>query len=436
MPHVVLLGTLDTKLDEILYVRSRLLDVAAQFSTPLQITLIDCGRQPTVCDEISISHTDLVTKYSVADDDGRDILSRTRGQAIEFIAGCATRCMREIASTREIHGIIGAGGSGGTSLIAAVMRDAVPFGMPKFIVSTVASGDTGPIVGETDITLMYSVVDIAGTNELLCSVLDNAAGAMVGMASAYERNIAKTKNSKAKSPSSLKTRIGITMFGVTTPCVDKIRSVLEENYPVEVYVFHATGHGGKAMERLVEEGRIDAVLDVTTTEICDFIAGGNMSAGPNRLEAALKRGIPYVLSLGATDMVNFGPMDSVPQKYKDRKLLVHNSTVTLMRTSSEECRKVGEFIVNKVKTYAKDPKVVEIWIPGGGASSISIPGGPFEDSGSDAILSDTVRLGLKGSGVQITEDKRDINNDGFASDIARSLMALVNTSSGTNREGN
>lgn len=431
MPHVVLLGTLDTKLDEILYLRSRLVDVAAQFSTPLQITLIDCGRQSTVCDEISINHTDLVAKYSLDNEDSRDILSWARGQVIEFVAGCATRCVREIATTREIHGIIGAGGSGGTSLISAVMRDAVPFGLPKFIVSTVASGDTGPIVGETDITMMYSVVDIAGTNELLCSVLDNAAGAMVGMATAYERNIAKKRNTTiTKRSSSSKTRVAITMFGVTTPCVDKIRSVLEDDYPVEVYVFHATGHGGKAMERLVEEGRIDAVLDITTTEICDFIAGGNMSAGPNRLEAALKRGIPYVLSLGATDMVNFGPMESVPPKYKDRKLLVHNSSVTLMRTSSEESREVGEFIVNKIKTYTKDPKLVEIWIPTGGASSISVPGGVFADAESDTILADTVRLGLKGNGVKITDDKRDINDDGFASDIAKSLMALVNTYSG------
>ena len=425
MPHVLLLGTLDTKLEEILYLRSRLLETSARFSIPLEITLIDCGRQFTSCDVATVSHTDLVARYSR--DDPSDRLSWTRGQTIQFMAGCATRCVREIVTTSEIHGIIGAGGSGGTSLIAAVMRDAVPIGLPMLIVSTVASGDTGPIVGETDITLMYSVVDIAGTNGLLRNILGNAAGAMFGMAVTYEHDTTKPANPiNTRSKSGLKTRVGVTMFGVTTPCVDRIRHHLETKYSAEVFVFHATGHGGKAMERLVEDGQIDAVLDITTTEICDLIAGGNMSAGPQRLEAALKGGIPNIISLGATDMVNFGPMSTVPSQYRDRNLLVHNSSVTLMRTSLEECKRVGEFIVNKIKTYAQDPKLVEIWIPTGGVSSLGTPDGLFADTKADMALADTIRLGLKGSGFRIIDDKRDINDVGFASDIAESLMALVN----------
>ena len=430
MPHILLLGTLDTKLEEVLYLRSRLLETAARFSIPLGITLIDCGRQLTSCDVATVSHTDLVTKYSQGDPS--DMLSWTRGQVIRFIAGCVTRCVRTLVTTSKIHGVIGAGGSGGTSLIAAAMRDAVPMGLPKLIVSTVASGDTGPIVGETDITLMYSVVDIAGTNGLLRNVLGNAAGAIFGMAVAYEHDTKVANPSNTESQSGWKTRIGITMFGVTTPCVDRIRHHLEGKYPAEVYVFHATGHGGKAMERLVEEGRIDAVLDITTTEICDLIAGGNMSAGPSRLEAALKRGIPNIISLGATDMVNLGPVDTVPHQYRDRSLLVHNSSVTIMRTSSEECRKVGEFIVDKIKTYAKDPKLVEIWIPRGGVSNLATPGGLFADLEADTILADTIRSGLEGSGCRVVDDRRDINDVAFASDIAERLMTLVGYASNGN----
>jgi uncharacterized protein (UPF0261 family) len=261
----------------------------------------------------------------------------------------------------------------------------------------------------------------------LRNILGNAAGAMFGMAVTYEHDTTKPANPiNTTSKSGLKTRVGVTMFGVTTPCVDRIRHHLETKYSAEVFVFHATGHGGKAMERLVEDGQIDAVLDITTTEICDLIAGGNMSAGPQRLEAALKGGIPNIISLGATDMVNFGPMSTVPSQYRDRNLLVHNSSVTLMRTSLEECKRVGEFIVNKIKTYAQDPKLVEIWIPTGGVSSLGTPDGLFADTKADMALADTIRLGLKGSGFRIIDDKRDINDVGFASDIAESLMALVN----------
>jgi uncharacterized protein (UPF0261 family) len=207
--------------------------------------------------------------------------------------------------------------------------------------------------------------------------------------------------------------------------VDAIRKHLEEKYEVEIYVFHATGHGGKAMERLIEEGRLDAVLDVTTTEICDHLMGGNMSAGPNRLEAALKRGIPNIISLGATDMVNFGAMRAVPTHFKDRKLLEHNPTVTLMRTTKEECKKIGEFIVKKIKTVAKDPEKVEVWLPRGGVSVIAKAGEVFEDKEADAFLAETIKEGLRGTHIRVVEDKRDINDESFAIDIAESLMNIV-----------
>jgi uncharacterized protein (UPF0261 family) len=421
MPHIILIGTLDSKLDEFLYLRSQLLECSTYASTPLKITTIDCGRTSTQHGDISITQAQLVQKYGSKEN--IDISTLDRGGVIRYMISCATDCVKDLVSKGEVHGILSAGGSGGTSLVSAVMRAAAPVGMPKLIVSTVASGDTGPIVGETDITLMYSVVDIAGMNAMLRDVLSNAAGAMMGMSTIYESNL--TRRATEGNRESAKLQLGITMFGVTTPCVNQIRKHLTKKYPVELYVFHATGHGGKAMERLVEEGRLNAVLDVTTTEICDQLMGGNMSAGPDRLEAALKRGIPNVISLGATDMVNFGAMSAVPPHFKERKLLEHNPTVTLMRTTKEEGRMIGEFIVEKIKTFAKDPEKVEVWLPRGGVSIIAKPGQIFEDEEADTLLAETIKEGLRGTRVRVVEDMRDINDAGFAAEIAESLMNIV-----------
>ncbi|THW18297.1 UPF0261 domain-containing protein [Aureobasidium pullulans] len=417
MPHIVLLGTLDTKLPEILYLHSRLLSLAQPETT---ITLIDCGRTSVEHTAITISQNELVTRFGPKD--GRNTLKDLpRGEAIKFMISCTTLCIEELHKEKPIHGIISAGGSGGTSLASAVMRT-LPIGLPKLIASTVASGDTGPIVGETDITLMYSVVDIAGTNELLKTILNNSAAAMAGMSAAYEQQLLQQSETTMDRQ---KLRVGITMFGVTTPCVDKIREHLESNHPVETYVFHATGHGGKAMERLIAEDRLDAVLDVTTTEICDLLMGGNMSAGPDRLEAALKAGIPTIISLGATDMVNFGPKGTVPEKYQQRKLFEHNPTVTLMRTTKDECKAIGEFIVDKVKRFATKPSMVQITLPKGGISMIATPGAAFEDRDADDALIETLTSGLQDTGIKIVLDERDINDEGFAVDIANDLMRLT-----------
>ncbi|THY15489.1 UPF0261 domain-containing protein [Aureobasidium pullulans] len=417
MPHIVLLGTLDTKLPEILYLHSRLLLLAHPETS---ITLIDCGRTSVEHTAITVSQNELVTRFGPKD--GRSTLQDLpRGEAIKFMISCTTLCIEELHTQKPIHGIISAGGSGGTSLASAVMRT-LPIGLPKLIASTVASGDTGPLVGETDITLMYSVVDIAGTNELLKTILNNSAAAMAGMSAAYEQQLLQQFET---AQDRRKLRIGITMFGVTTPCVDKIREYLESNHPVETYVFHATGHGGKAMERLIAEGRLDAVLDVTTTEICDLLMGGNMSAGPDRLEAALKAGIPTIISIGATDMVNFGPKATVPEKYQQRKLFEHNPTVTLMRTTKDECKALGDFIVDKVKRFATDPSMVQITLPNGGVSMIATPGAAFEDRDADDALIETLTSGLQDTGIKIVLDERDINDEGFAVDIANDLMRLT-----------
>jgi len=411
-PCVALLGTCDTKLEELLFLR----DVIQHNNA--SVVLIDVGRSPTDHEAININQKQLLTEFG----DGMRVNDLPRGEVIKTMAACATKAVKKLFDEEKIHALVNAGGSGGTSLAAEVMRNALPIGFPKLIVSTVASGDTGPIVGETDITMMYSVVDVAGLNQVLRNVLNNAGAAIAGMARAY----ASRNQTMGQAQ---RTRVGITMFGVTTPAVDAIRKHLESNYNIETYVFHATGHGGKAMERLIREGGLDAVLDLTTTEICDHLTGGVMSAGEHRLEAAAKAGIPNIISVGATDMTNFGPMSTVPERYKNRKLYEHNPVVTLMRTSEDEARQVGEFIGAQLKKHAKDPQAVQVWLPKEGISMIATPGGPFEDTKADAALFDAIKNELQTSGISIVEDERSINDEGFAHDIAEALVLKMGVKS-------
>ncbi|SMQ45672.1 unnamed protein product [Zymoseptoria tritici ST99CH_3D7] len=420
--HIVLLGTCDTKLDELLYLRSQILGNGDDYT---RVTFVDVGRSFVEHEAITVTQKALIEDYAPAG--AQNISSLPRGDVIKYMISCASSWLLETYQagledpSEALHAIISIGGTGGTSLASGVMRDVLPIGFPKLIISTAASGDTGPIVGESDITLMYSVVDIAGTNSLLRRILSNAAGSVVGMAKAYEHSL--SQQSDSSSPTSRK-RIGITMFGVTTPGVDAIRKHLEQ-YNLETFVFHCTGHGGKAMERLIQQGELDAVIDLTTTEIADHLCGGVMSAGESRLEAALKAGIPYIISLGATDMVNFGPRPTVPEKFNARKLFEHNPTVTLMRTSPNECREIGEFIVEKIMTHAADRKKVQVVLPKAGVSMIATPGGPFYDAEADGAIFAAVRDGLSGSGVVLREDDRDVNHKGFAIDVAEQMVALL-----------
>ncbi|KAJ0119758.1 transcriptional regulator [Diaporthe amygdali] len=400
---VLLLGTCDTKLQELLFLKDQ---IRGQGS--VEVILLDVGRDNVEHDAIDITQATLITKHG----EGKKAADLPRGELIKFMAACARRAVKELFDEGKIHGIINA---------AEVMREVLPIGFPKMIVSTVASGDTGPIVGETDIAMLYSVVDVAGLNQVLRNILSNAGAAIGAAAKAYASRQRGSHDMTDKS----KKRIGITMFGVTTPGVDAIRGHLESKYDVEIYVFHATGHGGKAMERLVRQGELDAVLDLTTTEICDLHTGGVMSAGQDRLQAAAEAGIPNIISLGATDMTNFGPKSTVPEKYKNRKLYEHNPTVTLMRSSAEECKQVGQFIAEKLRSHARRPELVQLWMPLGGVSMIATPGGPFADEEADQVLFTTVRDGLAGSNIKVVEDKRDINDEGFAQDIAEALAGLL-----------
>lgn len=218
------------------------------------------------------------------------------------------------------------------------------------------------------------------------------------------------------------------MFGVTTPCIDTIRRHLETKYNVECFVFHCTGHGGLAMERLIQQGSLDAVLDITTTEVCDHLVdGGVMSAGPHRLESALRAGIPCIISVGATDMVNFGPVATVPEKYTraGRKLFEHNPTVTLMRTDPEECRAIGDFITGKIKEFVKDQSKVKVILPLGGVSMISTPDGPFNDPEADRALFASISTGLHGSEVDLIKQDSAINDEAFAMEVVDSLVQMM-----------
>jgi uncharacterized protein (UPF0261 family) len=402
MATVVLLGTLDTKGIEYEYLRRQVQ------ASGCEVILIDAGvkGEPLVKPDI--------TRDDVAKAVGADVAQLAaagdRGVAVETMARGASIIVQDLFSKGRLQGILGLGGSGGTSLITVSMR-ALPVGVPKLMVSTVAAGDTRPYVGATDITMMYSVVDIAGINRISERILSNAAAAITGMARGYET---------FQSSPNVKPLVGATMFGVTTPCVTEARKYLEER-GYEVLVFHATGTGGQSMEALVKGGFIAGVLDITTTELADELGGGVFSAGPDRLEIAGALGIPQVVSLGALDMVNFGPMESVPEKYRHRKLYKHNATVTLMRTTPEECAQLGHIIARKLN-QAKGP--VTLFIPLRGISMIATEGGAFYDPEADRALIDALKADLE-SHVEVHELDMDINDPHFAEAMAKRMDEYI-----------
>jgi len=328
-----------------------------------------------------------------------------RGAAIAAMAQAAAALARRLYDEGRIHGLLSAGGSGNTAIATAAMQ-ALPVGAPKLMVSTMAAGDTSDYVGGVDVTMMASVTDVAGLNSISARILANAAGAMAGMV------LAPAPELEGGRPV-----VAATMFGVTTPCVTRAREALEEK-GYEVLVFHVTGTGGKAMEALVDGGLVTGVLDVTTTELCDELVGGVLSAGPARLEAAGRAGVPQVVSLGALDMVNFGARDTVPPKFEDRNLYVHNPSVTLMRTTRDECAELGRLIASKL-VRAQGP--VTVFVPLGGVSMIDAEGQPFHDPEADAALFQALREGLAGSQVELVELDHNVNDEEFAVAMADRL---------------
>lgn len=416
MASVALIGTCDTKLEELLSLRQKVLDAGAG-----SVTVLDVGRSPTHHPVIGVSQPQIAACHPESGITSPSSLPR--GCGIEYMRDAAVAFLKLHSEYRKYHGIVSAGGSGGTSLVTAVMRQVFPVGLPKLMVSTVASGDTGPFVEEADITMMYSVVDIAGTNSLLDVILENAAGAVVGMANAYKR---RTLSPQLVSAQDRPMRVGMTMFGVTTPCIDQARAILTSPpHNFEVLVFHATGHGGKAMERLVQEGQLDAVLDVTTTEICDLLCGGNMAAGPDRLGAALSAGIPCIISVGATDMINFGPKATLPEKYRGRNIYEHNPTVTIVRTNEDESAQVGSFIADKINRFAKLPEKVKIIFPLKGVSVMSTPGGQYEDPAADEALRQSFVNTLHQQRVSKRNIDAAVNDHIFSQVLCEELVTTI-----------
>jgi uncharacterized protein (UPF0261 family) len=400
---VAVLATLDTKGVEAAYLKERITRAGQE------ALLIDTGVQgqaqvPADIGREAVAQAGRTTLKALQE-------AGDRGQAVTAMGRGAAAALADLHRAGKLVGVLGLGGSAGTSIAAEAMQ-ALPVGLPKLIVSTMASGDTRAYVGVKDVTLMYSVVDIAGLNRFSREVLGNAAAAIAGMAARYAQ----------REPASAEEKplIAATMFGVTTPCVTCAREYLEAR-GYEVLVFHATGSGGRAMEGLVEDRFIDGVLDVTTTEWADELVGGILSAGPHRLEAMGRRGIPHVVAPGAMDMVNFGPRDTVPEKFAGRRFYPHNPQVTLMRTTVEENRMLGQILAEKLNLA---PGQVEVFLPLGGVSAIDREGQPFSDPAADAAFRDALHAALNPA-IPVHALAAHINDEPFALAMARRLEEMV-----------
>jgi uncharacterized protein (UPF0261 family) len=335
-----------------------------------------------------------------------------RGLRVAAMAEAVPRFVAGLAAAGRIQGIISLGGGGGTAIASAAMR-ALPLGFPKLMVSTLASGNTAPYMGVKDIVMMPSIVDVAGLNRISRKLFTQAAGAICGM-------VAVSAQSGAGEAGDARPLIVASMFGNTTACVTEAKRLLEEA-GYEVLVFAATGQGGRTMESLIETGLVAGVLDITTTEWADELVGGVLNAGPHRLEAAAKAGVPAVVAPGCLDMVNFGSPESVPDKFKDRLFYHHNPQVTLMRTTVAENAALGRILADKLNGYTAP---VTLLLPLGGISVVSAPGGPFHDAAADAALYTALKSGLR-AGIPVQEFPGNVNEPGFAAACAAALLANI-----------
>jgi uncharacterized protein (UPF0261 family) len=378
-------GTFDTKGRELFFLRQCLEKLGLRVVT---VDLSTSGKpSPATVHprEVARHHPD--GEHAVFSDD--------RGRAVSAMALAFERFIR---TRRDLGGIVSAGGSGGTTLATQAMR-ALPVGCPKVMVSTMASGDTRPYVGPSDICMMYSVTDVQGIHRISEKVLANAAHALAGMIA-----------HPPPQTEGLKPAIGLTMFGVTTTCVQAVTKRLADTH--DCLVFHATGVGGQSMEKLADSGLLAGVIDVTTTEIADEIVGGVLSAGPTRLDVFARHPLPYVGSCGALDMVNFGPWDTVPERFRGRRLYRHNPTVTLMRTTADECRAIGRFIAGKLNVMAGP---VRFLIPEAGVSAIDRPGQPFHDPEADRALFEAIEQHFHpDAGRRLVRLPLNVNDEAFA----------------------
>ncbi|MFO1512891.1 MAG: Tm-1-like ATP-binding domain-containing protein [Verrucomicrobiota bacterium] len=396
MPTIAILGTMDTKGVEHGYVAEL---IKARGHNVLVIDVGSLGEPRLKPD---------VTRHEVATAAGVDFsllaAKQDRGESVTVMSRGAPVVLAKLAAEKRIDGVISLGGGGGTAIATAAMR-ALPVGFPKLMVSTLASGNTAPYVGVKDIVMFPSVVDVAGINRLSRQLLARAAGAICGM----------VEMAVPSAPD--KPIIVASQFGNTTPCIEHAKKILEAA-GYEVIVFAATGTGGRTMESLIETGLVAGVLDVTTTEWADELVGGVLTAGPTRLEAAARRGVPAVVSTGCLDMVNFGPPDTVPAKFAGRKFYHHNPQVTLMRTTPDECAKLGAILANKLNLSVG---LLTVLLPLRGGSVMSAPGGPFQDANADAALYSALKSKLRPE-IPVLELDCAINDPTFAEACTQALL--------------
>jgi uncharacterized protein (UPF0261 family) len=399
MATIAVLGTLDTKGREHAFVAER---IRARGHAAILID-VGTGVEPAVKPDVA--------RAEVAAAGGIDLAALAargdRGECVSAMAQAAPRLLERLVADGTIQGVISLGGGGGTAIASAAMRP-LPIGFPKLIVSTLASGNTAHYVGTSDIAMMPAVVDVQGLNRISRTILARAAGAICGM---VEADVAAGDE---------KPLVVASMFGNTTKCIEAAIPLLERA-GYEVLVFHATGTGGRAMEALVASGLVAGVLDVTTTELADELVGGVLSAGPERLDAAAKHGVPAIVATGCLDMVNFGEQGSVPAKFAGRVFYVHNPQVTLMRTTPEECAALGRLIAAKVNA-SRGP--VTVLMPRGGTSVISAPGGPFHDPHADEALCGALEAGLRPDIPRVALDC-DVNDPAFARACVEALLANI-----------
>ncbi len=403
-PVVLVVGTLDTKGTELRFIRDLIV------ASGLRARLVDVstsGKLAT-CD---------VTAQEIALNHGRGgvaVFGRERGASV---AAMAEAFEAWIKRQSDIAGVISAGGSGGASIVAPGMR-ALPIGAPKVLVSSIASGDVGPYVGPTDITMMYSVTDVQGLNAISRQVLANGAQALIGMVKA--RLSAREETGAGRVRRTALPSVGLTMFGVTTPCVQQITAALAADW--ECLVFHATGVGGRSMEKLVDSGLITAVIDVTTTEVADMLMGGILPADEDRFGAIIRTRTPYIGSVGALDMVNFGPIDTVPAAYKGRLLHAHNPQVTLMRTTAAENDRIGSWIGERLNRMDGP---VRFFLPELGVSALDAPGQAFHDPRADAALFAALERTVRQTASRrLIRVKRHINDPEFSAAVVAAFRAV------------
>ncbi len=394
---IAVLGTLDSKGEEHAFVADL---IRKRGHTPLLID-VGSGGEPTVKPDI-----DRFDVAAAGEIDLKALMARKdRGECVTAMSQAAPIFVAKLAAEGRIDGIISLGGGGGTALGTAAMRG-LPVGFPKLMVSTLASGNTAHYVGSKDITMMPSIVDVAGLNRISKTIFTRAAGAICGM---VEAEVAESKGERPL--------IAASMFGNTTDCVDAARAILE-NAGYEVLVFHATGTGGKTMETLIADGLIEGVLDITTTEWADELTGGVLSAGPTRLDAAGRAGVPAIVTPGCLDMANFGERDTVPEKFEGRNFYIHNPQVTLMRTTPEECAQLGKILAEKVNAYTAP---VTVLLPTKAISIISAEGQPFHDPAADEALFSAIKEHLSND-IELLEIDAEINAPEFSTACAEALL--------------